>query len=390
MLSHSEIEERIRTKEIEITYSFLPDDDNKIVYYSQEQKVDLDDPNKQSTKFFKSKLWSDRLKITLGPIIKSHNTTICKDRKYLENQDRCIDIRDNNTIILFPYETLSIASNERIKFGPSTSALIVPRITNADSGIFLTVAYIDPYWDGILQMVITNATGHRQTLKLTETIAQCMFFNVLGEVDLTYSDKFPLKSHHFGQNWKKILEEDFDPFPRRKVPITKKPFFEKLSNNFLRYWQQYKAIIISLAAISALASLIFYFGKVIQRLDYFDTFTQKIAQNANRLNNYENIKFPEIDRKIIDIENHLPIIGCNNVVIPAGFQNKNFSLTINRTISGSATIWIQTKPDDISIFAKGTISSGKTKNEAIIEILTKLSEKRSVDTSIELHWMIIQ
>ncbi len=46
-----------------------------------------------------------------------------------------------------PGESISVASNERITLGSKTAAFILPRITLSDVGVFLTVAYIDAFWD---------------------------------------------------------------------------------------------------------------------------------------------------------------------------------------------------------------------------------------------------
>jgi deoxycytidine triphosphate deaminase len=138
MLSHTSIEERLRSREIVLRYYFLPNENNSVQFHSEGVTVDLDDSTAEATRFFRSRLNSDRLSLTLGPVVKSHNHWLLTGRPKFRGRNGYFDIRETaDALVIAPHETVSIATNERLALGPNTVALIFLRAP----GISEAVAY---------------------------------------------------------------------------------------------------------------------------------------------------------------------------------------------------------------------------------------------------------
>src|ERR1044071_321276 len=104
MLSRKEVESRIRVGDIGISYSFLPRD-NLVAYSREEFKVDLG-PNNEAYKFFVRQYFGDRLRITLGPIVRTYTERYAKRRRTYKGYKGCFDIRESdNKLVIFPGET---------------------------------------------------------------------------------------------------------------------------------------------------------------------------------------------------------------------------------------------------------------------------------------------
>ena len=84
MLNCTQIQEAIENDEIQIFYSFKKD----LNFLSDEVRFNDSE--------FKSNLYSDRLKLTLGLIIKSHKKRPFNLKTRFKNFSDCFDIRKNN------------------------------------------------------------------------------------------------------------------------------------------------------------------------------------------------------------------------------------------------------------------------------------------------------
>lgn len=198
-----------------------------------------------------------RFPLTLGPVIKRYNSKSqrkkrFKKKKYLQ------DLRtDDNTFLLNPHETISILSNEYIETDNETGAFIFPRLSLADVGIALIPTYVDPFWKGILQMTLVNTTNKSIRIKLGESIA-VIFFNKIDEhLSDEYSSSFPTNSHHYGQTWEKIINQDAEAFLNKKHHENES-LWQAISNCY----QEYKKHIFTTALLMTLISLVFNFGRI--------------------------------------------------------------------------------------------------------------------------------
>lgn len=218
MLTNKQIEQAINTQEIEITVSFGLDNGDPILYESEQNILSTG---------LKKNLYSDRLKLTIGPIIKILNKKAINPKCRYAANDRCHDLRkSDNFYILSPGESITILTNERIKLNGNYACLIIPRVSLSDVGIVVTTAYVDPYYNGIMRLHLTNLSDKSYKLSFLEVIAQCFFFELSDSVSETFREQFATKSVFYGQTWYGILNSNRNPFPVKKEAIS----HEKLSN----------------------------------------------------------------------------------------------------------------------------------------------------------------
>lgn len=225
MLNDNQIKEAIANGNIKVYYYFYKDDNN-ITKYKEEKSFT------EATEF-SSYLYSDRLKITLGPIIKPLKRKKVSSKYRFKDQVDCFDmLKSDNTYILKPSESIVILTNERIVLDGYHSVLIIPRVSLSEVGIIVTSAYIDPYYNGLLRLNVTNNSQSPYELKTLETIAQCFFFELPNEANKDYEKQFSQKSVFLGQNWPAIFNEDRSPFPVKKNKKQTNPVLDVLKYNF--------------------------------------------------------------------------------------------------------------------------------------------------------------
>jgi deoxycytidine triphosphate deaminase len=258
MMSRKEVENRILAGDISISYSFLPND-NQIKYCRDEFKVTLD-PDNEAYKFFIRQYFGDRLRITLGPIVRTYTERYVNRRKTYKSYKGCFDIRESgNRLTVFPGETLHVASNERITLNEKCGAILLPRLSLVDAGIVYIPSYIDPGWDGLLQAVITNVSQDEISIRAIESIAICKFHPLFGELMESNRIEFARKSHHYGHCWSKMLEDDGNPFPLKKVAQPQKRFV-RLRKFIGTIWKYEKPKLFTIAGVIGVVVAIFYFG----------------------------------------------------------------------------------------------------------------------------------
>lgn len=210
MLSDINILEILKNNEISISVSFYKNG-NEFRMYNQEM------PLLQSGSA--TNLYSDRLKLTMGPVIKVISKQSVKRKYAFKNTSNYMDLRKNNySYTIDPGESIIILTNENIKLNGKYSCIVIPRISLSDVGIIVSSAYVDPYYQGVLRLQLSNLSNKPYDLKVLEAVAQCFFFELKSEASVKYKDGFSIKSVFFGQTWAEILESDREPFPTKKIP----------------------------------------------------------------------------------------------------------------------------------------------------------------------------
>lgn len=208
MLSEQKIKTILTNKEIEITVSFYTKDAELLLY---ETEIPLLDSASAAN------LYSDRLKLTMGPIVKLINKNSIARKHAFKKSNDCVDLRKcNNVYIISPGESIIVLTNERIKLNGKYACIVVPRISLSDVGVVVTTAYVDPYYQGIMRLQLSNLSNKSFELHSLEAIAQCFFFELTDEVSVEYKESFSAKSVFYGQTWTEILKSDRPPFPTKK------------------------------------------------------------------------------------------------------------------------------------------------------------------------------
>ena len=267
MLSKQQVQVRLKSGEIRIAYSF----DITAASPSRVEPPEAANPlNPQSfaTKIFERSFFGDRLAVRLGPIVQSHTYKTIRGRVNFKRRPYVFDLRETDcSIFIMPGEGLTVSSIENILVGRTTAAFILPRLSLATAGIVAAPTYIDPCWDGILQIYINNSTHHVYELKLGESVAICRFYEMpASETADELKSLFAKKSHHYGLNWANILDTEQDPQPLRKAPV------KDLLNRRLRriatvFVREYWGYVVGVGMVGIFCSILIGLGQFHEKLN---------------------------------------------------------------------------------------------------------------------------
>jgi deoxycytidine triphosphate deaminase len=390
MIARTKIEALIKAGEIGISYTFAPVKDRSFEYLGQEKFVKLEDPESPATKLFQQNYFNDRLTVTLGPVVMSHDYRYGRKRPPFKNYENCTDIRtSDNRIEIYPRETISVSTNERIKLKALLGGFVLPRLKLADSGLLYTASYIDPWWDGILQAVIVNATDDYQELHLGDPIATCFFFFVQGEVPENIQEEFEKKSHHYGQNWPAILEMDRNPFPRVVKPVPKEGL-QTITDSVSRWWSRTTArippIFLNIATVLAIIGAVYWAGTTQGTLSRLEKSQDSVVHSIRGIEKEQESTVRELQHQT----KGMPRSGVMSVPVQSGLTSLAKSINVLWPPDKSAEVWLQAldRPDDIAIL-EGRIEgpqSGGPGSQLTIE----LKLKRPVETKrIRVKWLVV-
>lgn len=271
MLSDVKIKKIITSSEIKVTVAFGWEKD-KLVEYPKEKPL-FSSPSSKN-------LYSDRLKLTMGPIIKILDKNPVSKRYRYKNFKDCHDLRkSDNKYIIKPGESIILLTNEQIKLNGKYACLVVPRISLSDVGIVVSTAYVDPYYFGLMRLHLTNMSERPYELSVLEAIAQCFFFEMSDDVSKKYQDEFSTKSVFYGQTWTGILKSDRKPFPTKKESV-----FEEKFERIKHAWNTIKAFvkknsILSLIIVNSACII----GGGISFYNMLNTYKQQVEEISNWL-----------------------------------------------------------------------------------------------------------
>jgi deoxycytidine triphosphate deaminase len=384
MLSHTQIDERLYNKQIQLWYSFLPDDsDARAVfkYYREEQRVDLSQPEEPATRFFLRNRYSTHVHLTAGPIIQTHHNLRIKDRRSNRHYQNCYDVLEQKKIVFEPFEVLTILTNERIALDGKTVALVTPRVTNTDAGLLLATAYIDPFYQGIMRVIMCNLTSSRQTLRVLEPLAQCFFFDLSTGVAESYARTFSNKSSYYALDWARVLEGDGEPFPRRKKPDPKGTRLEQIKQAvtpYLTFDRVIKVYTPATAVGAALLGAVYYGRDVAATVQAFPLLKAGVER---------------LDKGLSRIDKAIPQVGSTLIVVPRGVKEGRQFLNINIRSQPQARVWLTvdrasaSSSDEVDLSYRLT-PIGNT-GDAAVEIIAKLrAEAIASDVRVPVLWMI--
>ena len=212
MVTEERIKKAIEEKEIEIVISFQWKD-NQLVQFETAQPL--------LNSALQGNLYSDRLKLTMGPIVKVLSSKPVSPKYRYKGTSDCFDLRkSDNKYVINPGESIILLTNEKIRLNGKYVCLILPRISLSDVGLVVSTAYVDPYYEGLMRLHLINLSDNPYEIKTLEPIAQCFFFEMTNNVLEKYKDNFPQKSVFFGQTWQEVLSTEREPFPTKKKSLS--------------------------------------------------------------------------------------------------------------------------------------------------------------------------
>ena len=107
MLSNIRIIKAINDKEIEISVAFGLNDGRLDLYNSEQDLLNSS---------LKENLYSDRLKLTMGPIVKVLGKKSINPKYRFKTTNDCYDLRkSDNKYVINPGESIIVLTNEKIK-----------------------------------------------------------------------------------------------------------------------------------------------------------------------------------------------------------------------------------------------------------------------------------
>jgi deoxycytidine triphosphate deaminase len=368
------IEKLIEEEQIAISFSSFPEDGSV-----NEEWLDVSSKNTNIYKAFSNKYFGDRLSLSLGPIVKSHNKEYFRKRKGYKNWSGCFDLRDNNNkLLIYPREVVSVSTVERIKLGNKIAAFTIPRLSNADAGLLYVPSYIDPHWDGILQAVIINVTDSIQELHLGEKIAICRFYNVEGTVGEKDKERFPEKSHHLGNNWNKIIVESANPFPTKKQPLKSDGYFKNITSFLITKWQY--LVSLGVGGVS-LVGAIFYLGAMHEKLEKLELSQKELNSIQLELKDYKS-KYEDVSKSVAES-------GIVSVDLKKGSDFSSTSFSVKRSVGSISTVWLDTsKNNNVALSAKLTKDPMKI-DVTKVTIEVKSESAFTKNGSIDVSWMLV-
>jgi dUTPase len=381
MLLQDEIEGRIASGEIRVSYAF--DVSQKLpTRLEPAENVDPANQNSLATKAFRSGFFGDRLAIRLGPIVSSHTRKRMKGRVNFNNLSGVFDLRETNGAIrILPNEGMTVSSIEGISLGRHTAAIILPRLSLATAGITLATTYIDPVWDGILQLYLKNTTPNPYELRLGERIAVCRFYSVIGDGGSRVTpEEFAHKSHHYALNWAKILDSDHDPQPLRKRPVAELRR-QRITRLTLIWLQQNWAILLGSGVIVALAGLLIGYGRVAERLKHFDD-VEKGVKNIQQ-------DVTALSTDVKQMRSRLVSTGEIDTVVPANTPRFSVEIPLDRAWNPADSVWLAIVEGDTSVGLQHALVRDPTHPEtSILQISIQPSHKQPTPLHLRLRWLV--
>lgn len=361
MISKSKLNRLFYSGDLKLSYSFT-DLNGQLQHHPDPLFVD---PNKQDDiafRMFDKNCKSDRLTITLGSVVFSHNFEDAPGRIRFKDQPYTSHLLEtNNRFILLPRETISLSSNEFIALGANHGAIIFPRLTLADAGLIYIPSYIDPTWQGVMQAVIHNFSDKTVELYLCEGLAACRFYQIDGEIDQHFIDNFKVHNHHYGQNWHGIYEGSREAVRLGKRPslaTTKSSNFHKKFDQFTRWYESNATKILLGTTILTIGT--FFAASKALLLDL-----PNIAEKAEQV--------------IL-----IPTTGSLNITVPPEVFEHRFRHKIDRPKNVSNTAWLQLSPDldNISNADALIAHTSDEQVELLIRIFLLEAFERPTDLSI--------
>jgi deoxycytidine triphosphate deaminase len=342
--------------------------------------VSPNDPGALATRIFQRHFFGDRLGLTLGPIVVSENIRHLEGRVLFKKRTGHFDLtKSDGEIEIMPGESLAVHSVEYVRLGARTAAYILPRLTLATAGLVVVPTYIDPYWEGILQLYIINLSPRPHSLKLGERIAICRFYKVEGADDNPdIKSQFAQKSHHYGLNWRRILESDADVQPRRKHNVPATVYFERLqrrASQFIANWHN----ALGLAAGAALIAAVFAYAR----------FESKAGQLDNIVTQVQGLR-TDIDRDTAaqkDLDRDFPQSGTVDVRLAPDQEQWIQDITLERKADPRADVWVLPTASSAAIAATGKVACSPTDCKLRITVHRGPASPQMID--IQVKWLVL-
>jgi deoxycytidine triphosphate deaminase len=201
MLTSGAIREAILNGQVSVTYSCLPKKGGGFRFLDSEASLD----NAEAQKFFEKCIGENRIKLTVGPLVKSiYKKNVDDTSKYYNFEVH--DLR-KTSYTMDPLETIIVYTNEWIHLKEKHAGIIIQRVAHYFKGLNIAPSYIASGWQGILLAQITNNSIFPLKISMGDDIARLFIFETTGT-----SEEIPNSSIHFGNKWHDYIDHGRNPF----------------------------------------------------------------------------------------------------------------------------------------------------------------------------------
>lgn len=185
-----------------------------------------------SKKFNPSELkGGHKIRLHVGFLVRTLSDKRWINPKVLYNKrDGIVDLRklEEHKYALQPKESVIIFTNEVVKLGADYFGLLLSRVSLEETGLIVSQSYIDPNWEGVLQLVVTN---NSETPKLLQE--HCEIANlVLFKMDQPVKERSQKRNDHYAVTWKTICDNPMYP----KWQDRKRSLFFRIKHTIRTYW----------------------------------------------------------------------------------------------------------------------------------------------------------
>jgi deoxycytidine triphosphate deaminase len=380
MYTEAAIREQIASGEITIRYAFDITVEGIPPRLPINAPVDFSKPEDAGVKCFETNFFGDRLGITMGPIVYSHRFRKRIGRTQYKDRDYCFDLRSLGAIDLEPGESITASSVEHVILKGSTAAIILPRLSVASAGAVASTTYIDPYWDGILQLHIVNEADRPISLRFGERIAVCRFYPVIGgPVPGELRERFSHKSHHYGLNWSRILDTDFDPQPLRKrptaTPTVRRRLLSaaKLASGWLH---EYFGWLVGAGLISVIAA----WGQLRGELKELDELRKTVRQLTE--------SSQELEGASLRLASQLPVVGSMDLDIDSGRMQAESFQKVRRPFSPAKAAILSVEPSTLVVAVSQLRPDPDSKSTLLYIRVTRIGADSAAPIRATVHWLV--
>lgn len=172
-----------------------------------------------------------KIRLHVGFLLRTLSDKRWLDPRHLYNgRDGIIDLRklEGHKYALQPKESVLLFTNEAVKLGSEYFGLLLSRVSLEETGLIVSQSYIDPNWEGVLQLVVTNNSETPKLLQEHCEIANLIIFKMEERANGT-SQK---KNDHYGVTWEIICDNPIYP----KWQDRRRSLIFKIRHTIRTYW----------------------------------------------------------------------------------------------------------------------------------------------------------
>lgn len=374
-MNEGAVREAVLQGRMTITYAFDPHQQPPTLI-DPAAVVQLGSPEATGTRIFNSRLFADRLGLSVGPVVLSHTYGWKRHRKRFKQRWGQFDLRESGgAIALQPGESVTINTIESIRLGSDVCALVVPRLALATAGLVVTTSYVDAYWDGLLVLNVVNTGGRPVELRFGEAFAQAFFFKLQGpHLSHEVQARFVAKSHHYGMTWTSILGSDRDPIPLRKHP--QYGLFRRYDWTMAALWKRaVSALAFVGIPVMVLVTALIMLGRLQDRLDQLSSVQQSQSAIAS-----------DIAELRTEARND-PVSGRSTAIIKAGETTAQTTSDLPPMTDSDRVALATLVPSDPQVSADARIVGTRGASSLLITIRTADATRN--DRSFDVVWAVL-